>query len=372
MSEAKARHENTIPSLDGLRAISVLLVVATHSGFKFVPGGLGVTTFFFLSGYLITTLMLTEHKRTGQIDIVKFYARRAFRLMPPLMVTLAIVYSLTFAGVVPGGITLAGLASQLFYFANYYQIFFDPGNTTPWGTGVLWSLAVEEHFYIGYPLILSFLLRKRLRPAQLATLFGVTCVAVLAWRIHLASGPDFFSDRTYYASDTRIDSIIYGCILAVIANPLQQSPRAETMSLRQWAIVATSFAGILVSVVYRGEFFRETFRYSLQGLALMPVFFFAIRYPGAALFRPLNWPLAGRLGVYSYAIYLIHHVVIETIVSNAPALAAWPAVVSLAALLIAIAYAAVIDRFVDPYFRQLRVKFRAKPAQGTPVLETTK
>ena len=82
-----------IPSLDGIRAISVLIVVLGHSGLEdVVPGGLGVTIFFFLSGYLITTLMLTEYERTGGINILNFYTRRAFRLMPPLLVTLAIAY----------------------------------------------------------------------------------------------------------------------------------------------------------------------------------------------------------------------------------------------------------------------------------------
>ncbi|MBN9246488.1 MAG: acyltransferase, partial [Hyphomicrobium sp.] len=79
-------HALSIPSLDGIRAISVLIVVLSHSGFEIVPGGLGVTIFFFLSGYLITTLMLAESESTGEIDILKFYARRVFRLMPPLLI----------------------------------------------------------------------------------------------------------------------------------------------------------------------------------------------------------------------------------------------------------------------------------------------
>jgi peptidoglycan/LPS O-acetylase OafA/YrhL len=372
MSEANPRHQQAIASLDGIRAVSVLIVVVAHSGFVIVPGGLGVTIFFFLSGYLITTLMLAEHERTGELDIVRFYARRVFRLMPPLLVTLAIVYGLTFAGLVPGGITLAGLASQLLYFANYYQIFFDPGNTIPRGTEVLWSLAVEEHYYICYPIIMSLLLRNALRPSQIAALLGVSCIAILAWRIHLVMAPDFSEYRTYYASDTRIDSIIYGCILAVIANPLRQSHRAQTMSLGQWAIFAVALGSLLMTLVYRSAFFRETFRYSLQGLALMPIFFFAIRYSGNALFRHLNSTWLSRLGVYSYTIYLIHYVLIQIIVTGVPALAAERVLVFSAAILISIAYAAAIDRFVDPYFQQLRVKFKAKPPMRAAVFETAK
>jgi len=75
-----------IPSLDGLRAVSISIVLVSHAGYgNVVPGGLGVTIFFFLSGYLITTLLLDERKRSGRIDIGKFYIRRAFRLFPPLI-----------------------------------------------------------------------------------------------------------------------------------------------------------------------------------------------------------------------------------------------------------------------------------------------
>ena len=145
--DPRSHRSQVIPSLDGIRAISVLIVVLGHSGLEaLVPGGLGVTIFFFLSGYLISTLMLAEHSRTGEINILNFYARRVFRLMPPLIVSLAIAYGLTYSGLLAGAITCKGLAAQLLYFANYYGLFFDPGNTIPDGTGILWSLAVDEPF----------------------------------------------------------------------------------------------------------------------------------------------------------------------------------------------------------------------------------
>jgi peptidoglycan/LPS O-acetylase OafA/YrhL len=349
----------TIPSLDGIRAISVLIVVLGHSGLDaLVPGGLGVTIFFFLSGYLISTLMLAENERTGKIDILKFYARRMFRLMPPLFVSLAIAYGLTYAGLLPGGITIKGLAAQLLYFANYYGLFFDPGNTIPDGTGVLWSLAVEEHFYIFYPLLIALLMRSALRPRTIGILLGIGCLVVLDWRIHLVQSPDFFSDRTYYASDTRIDSIIYGCMLAVVMNPVRERPRTDTMSLGQWAVLATAAGTLLLTLLYRNAVFRETIRYSLQGLALMPLFYFAVRFSNNQLFRHLNSPWIITLGTYSYAIYLIHYVVIKMISTNAPAIAAKFFILFPTALLISIAYAAAIDRFVDRFFRQLRRKYR--------------
>ena len=127
--------------------------------------------------------------------------------------------------------TFKGLAAQLLYFANYYGLFFDPGNTIPYGTGILWSLAVEEHFYIFYPLFMTLLLGSAYRPRTIAILLGLGCLFVLAWRIHLVQSPVFVSERTYYSSDTRIDSIIDGCLLAILVNPLRELRRADNMSL---------------------------------------------------------------------------------------------------------------------------------------------
>jgi peptidoglycan/LPS O-acetylase OafA/YrhL len=368
MADVASQTPQNIPSLDGFRAISVLIVLFSHAGYDaLVPGGLGVTIFFFLSGYLITTLMLAESQRTGDVDIPKFYARRVFRLMPPLVISLAIAYGLTFAGLLSGNITTAGLAAQLLYFANYYGIFFDPGNTIPEGTGILWSLAVEEHFYIVYPLLMSLLLGAALRPRSIGLLLGTACVVILVWRMHLVHSPGFTTNRTYYASDTRIDSIIYGCILAIVWNPLKDMRRGDVMSAVQWGMLAIAAATLLATLVYRETSFRETFRYSLQGLALMPIFYLAVRYSNNFVFRQLNWPWIKRLGVYSYAIYLIHYVVIKTIGTSLPGLAAKPYLVLAVALTISVAYAALVDRYVDRYFKQLRHRFRPRLATSPAV-----
>jgi peptidoglycan/LPS O-acetylase OafA/YrhL len=372
MDSTHSPNSQTIQSLDGLRAISVMIVVLSHSALgAIIPGGLGVTVFFFLSGYLITTLLLAEHERTGRVDILKFYARRVFRLMPPLLISLAIAYGLTYVGLLSGGITLRGLIAQLFYFANYYGIFLDPGNTVPDGTGILWSLAVEEHFYIFYPLLLSLLLASALRPRTIATMLGIACLVILAWRIDLVCSAGFVPDRTYYASDTRIDSIIYGCILAVVANPIRDRCRADVMSLGQWAMLGTALGTFLLTLICRETEFRETIRYSLQGLALMPLFYLAIRFYDNRLFRCLNLRWVMVLGAYSYSIYLIHLVVIDAIATNVPYIATKSFILFPAALLISIAYAAAIDRFVDTHFRRLRRKYQ--PGRPTrlphPILE---
>jgi peptidoglycan/LPS O-acetylase OafA/YrhL len=350
-----------IPSLDGLRAISILIVLVSHAGFgHVVPGGFGVTIFFFLSGYLITTLLLEEVTRSGRISIGHFYLRRAFRLFPPLVVTLTIAYSLVTFGLLDGGISWAGILAQLLYFANYYGLFYDPGNTTAAGTGILWSLAVEEHFYIFYPAALAGMIAFGLSKHRIGIVLMVVCVVVLAWRIYLVAQPNFYAQRTYYGSDTRIDSIVFGCLLALLANPTPEKWRTPNPLLSP--IPATLLGGaafaLAMAIVWRDPFFRETFRYSLQGLALMPVFYFAIRYAAQFPFTLLNHPWVAKIGIYSYAMYLIHHVVISYVDKNFPWLADRKPLLVLATFVSATLYAAVLDVYVDSYFRRLRKKLR--------------
>jgi len=360
-SEALERHRAArlprslvIPSLNGIRAISVLIVLLSHSGFgAIVPGGLGVTIFFFLSGYLITTLLMVELATRSKIDIPQFYLRRAYRLLPPLVVTLAVAYGLVFARIMPCDFSFFALASQLFYLANYYGLFFDPGNTTtPPGTGILWSLAVEEHFYIFFPLLLSLLLRDPARPRALAAVLMVLCLAALIWRIYLVhSGVS--EGRTYYSSDTRMDSIAYGCLLALVANPMASLPFRDRMSWWQWLILILASAVLVATLLDRNPAFRETFRYSIQGISLLPIFYFAIKFAKNSLFRHANTPWIAKLGVYSYFIYLIHFVIIQVLIAYAGPLSN-PFLLFAVALVLSVGYAAMIDRFVDPYFRELR------------------
>jgi peptidoglycan/LPS O-acetylase OafA/YrhL len=369
MSTEPPPRQQEIPSLNGIRAISVLIVALSHSGFgNIVPGGLGVTIFFFLSGYLITALMLDEFERNGALDVSRFYARRIFRLVPPLLVTLAIAYGLNYSGLLPGAITLDGLSAQLLYFANYYAIYFDAERTIPTGTGVLWSLAVEEHFYIIYPFVMALALSSAWRARTIGMGLAAACIVVLAWRIYLvhAGEPEV---RTYYATDTRIDSIIYGCILAVCMDPVRDLKRSAAMSASQWGLFAGAFALMLSTLAYRDPAFRETYRYSLQGLALLPIFYFAIRFHDNGLFRYLNLKSIQRLGVYSYAIYLIHYVVMNAIAARLDPDSKAVFAIFPIAIVLSFGYAAFIDTFVDPYFRRLRQKLRPKAKSFKPNVE---
>ncbi len=301
-----------IPSLDGLRAISFLLVFVAHAGLDdTVPGGFGVTIFFFLSGFLITTLMRTEYARHGTVNLRHFWLRRVLRILPPFYLVLfcAIAAALLFDP--PGSLRAAPVAAQLLHVTNYWIIFHGFAGQ-PVGTGVYWSLAVEEHFYLLFPWLFLLMQRARLEGRQQALLLWSLCLAVLLWRCYLVYLQHAPMNRTYMATDTRVDSILFGCALAVWGNPVIDAPRA---SERLWKLLLLPVAAavLLGCVLVRDAAFRETWRYSLQGAALSFVFIAAIRFHHWPVFRVLNWRLPMFLGLLSYSLYLIHYAVLAAV-----------------------------------------------------------
>ena len=157
--------------------------------------------------------------------------------------------------------------------------------------------------------------------------------------------------------------------MALAFNPVHRSARSfdavalHPMSIADWCLLITAIVALLATLVLRDQVFRETARYSLQGLALMPIFYFSIRHATRFPFALLDLRLPAKLGVYSYAIYLIHYVAIKALEVNAPWLASKRPMLLLTALAISIAYAAVIDQLIDPYFRALRRRFRTQLPQ---------
>lgn len=300
-----------IPSLDGLRAVAIMIVFLSHAGLSHVvPGLFGVTIFFFLSGYLITTLLRMECERDGGASLPQFFLRRTLRILPPFYLVLGAIALLCSFGLLPGGWHPEALAAQALFAANYWEI---TGGMQPPGTEVLWSLAVEEHFYLLFPFF--YLGMRRVLPArshQFALLLTL-CAAVLAWRmllVHHFSAIDLHSGsahhpRTCHATDTRLDGLLFGCALAVWGNPVldgTQIRRAHWL----WLLLPACMLLLLASFLIRSVSFRETWRYTIQGLALMPVFVCVIRYHDTPLLRFLNWRWVSRLGVFSYSFYLTH------------------------------------------------------------------
>lgn len=315
-------NKGLIPSLDGLRAIAVLLVFAGHCHISgLIPGGFGVTIFFFLSGYLITTLLAREYDRNSRISLTKFYLRRLLRLSPPLLITMACAFGLHLAGLVGGQIDLGTVLSQIFYYYNYWSLHFGPisgggpvpfgqGDTIP-GMGIYWSLSVEEHFYLIWPLLFLAIARNALTIKHVSALIAV----VLVWRSvrHFVFEAEAWT--IYTSTDTRIDMLLFGCLLALLSWK-GFARRLAPKGRGKYIVLAASVLAILASFVIRDETFRATFRFSIQGLALMPIFYYAVNVPKEPLFRALNWSVLRRVGTYSYTIYLSHYVIILLLVEQ--------------------------------------------------------
>jgi peptidoglycan/LPS O-acetylase OafA/YrhL len=338
-----------IPSLDGLRAVSIALVFASHVGFgHIVPGGFGVTIFFFLSGYLITTLLTREWDNYGTIAQKEFYLRRIVRLGPPIVLTLCVSLLLALVGLAEGRAHLMTIISQLLFFYNYFSLYAADQATVD-GLGILWSLAVEEHFYLIWPTLFIVLVSRAFELRYLAALL----LAVLIWR-----GIRFYVFGTdewviYISTDTRLDSLLYGCLLAMMAW------RGHADRLFGRALVTRLLwlgaAGVVLVLCFliRDDAFRSVPRYTLQGLALMPIFHYAVTRPSDLWFQPLNWLAVRRIGQWSFTIYLIHFVIIKALVFNGFGQLGDPHLVVVSAVL-SIAFAAATYRWLEKPLHPLR------------------
>lgn len=287
-----------IPNLDGLRAISVMLVMLSHFGFgDKAPGGLGVTAFFFLSGFLITTLLLRERGGSGVISLRNFYIRRLLRLQPELLACLAgsAVIGILYIGFPRS----SDFLSATFYVTNYVDALAKMGVlSAPMRWPQLWSLAVEEHFYLAFPLCISFF-----GPDAVRRLCIPFLAAVLLWRIALtASGAP--AAYTYVATDTRIDSIGYGCLTALW---LWRTPTIlDRCDKWIWPLLAIAGALVAATLAFRAPWFRETLRYSLQGVALSLGWIALLTPRGLRASAFLEWPAMKWIGRMSYGAYLWH------------------------------------------------------------------
>ena len=268
----------------------------SHAGLgHMIPGGFGVTIFFFLSGYLITTLMVKEWNEKAQIDFKAFYMRRSVRILPPMLIAIAIAIALSTIGL-GKDLNHSGLVWDILFLSNYATLF-GYGSQIPIP---LWSLAIEEHFYLLFPLLFFYIIKQR-KPSNVALICSIICVIVLLIRIlHVhVSGP---LEDIYYWSHTRIDSILFGCILATWNNPATVD-RARIGSGIGWALVGGAL--IIITLLVRDPAFRETWRYTIQGVGLLLAFNFALRTSGIVS-RVLSNKYLKLVADLSYFLYLIH------------------------------------------------------------------
>jgi peptidoglycan/LPS O-acetylase OafA/YrhL len=310
------------PALDGLRAAAVLAVLLYHGAAqddlgaleRWTRGGyLGVSAFFTLSGFLITSLLLTERQSVGRISFTGFWSRRARRLLPAALLLLAVVCLLapTFATAsqlqqLPGDVW-----ASLAYVLNWHQII-TGSNYASIFTGVaspiqhLWSLAIEEQVYLVVPLAVAGCLRLgRGRRRVLATLLGAATVASITWGIFLSHG--VYSNRVYLGTDTRLAEITIGALAAIVLLG-RHAPSRPTRATRAFDVAAlgscTFVLALWTSLDLHSDFlFRGGF--AIHALAITMIIGVVTR-PFGVLRRALSWGPLVQLGRRSYGVYLVH------------------------------------------------------------------
>lgn len=277
-----------------MRAISILIVMASHLLTDLIPGGLGVYVFFVISGFLIAHLMFSEAEKTGQIALRKFYVRRAVRLYPALIAY--VIATTLFCLIVGYSISATDVGSALLYYANYHR-------SHPFG--IIWSLSVEEHFYILFP-SLMVLLRANARAMVAAAI--VVCLGCLTLRLavglshpELAAAGDFYNHTQY-----RLDSIAFGVLIAAMTRTA--GGRALLHRVAHPLCSAAALMVVLACLVVRDPYFRETVRYSLLGASIAVLLVGVLLRPTAPSrlldSAPLVW-----IGKLSYSLYLWHYFV---------------------------------------------------------------
>jgi len=346
--------------LDGLRAFAVAVVVAFHLTPGAVIGGyLGVDVFFVVSGFIITRLLLTERARSGRIRLGAFWKRRARRLLPALVVLLL---ACSTAAMLVGGDVLVGLGGQLIaaltFSSNWYFIatgsdYF--AESAPELFRNLWSLAVEEQFYLLWPLLVILVILRAPRAGRIVLLAIATLASALAMAVLLTPGDP---TRVYYGTGTHAFGLTLGALLAVLAQwwpsrPLEW-PRAARHVLG-WLGVAALGGLVALAALMPGSA-DWPYRGGLLAVAVLTaVVIAALLVPGSPLartleLRPLRWA-----GERSYGIYLWHWPVFVLLAAGLPTWTSDPVLawaLGGIALVLTLAAAALSYRFVESGIRR--------------------
>lgn len=308
-----------MPGIDGLRTFAVFAVIFYHFGFSRTPGGyLGVTLFFVLSGYLITDLLLRERDDRGCISLARFWTRRAKRLLPGLFVLLIILsaWVALFRRDLANNLR-ADILPAVLYYSNWQNIIHKVSYFEKFGTppllNHLWSLAVEEQFYILWPLLLLAGIRlfgARRRRLAAAILFGAL---LSAGAMALLYRPGEDPSRVYYGSDTRAFALLLGAAAAVVL-PSRTLLAAQLTKGRRAALETgglLGLAGVTAFIVFCYEYSGFLYRGGmlLFSVLCVPLIFAAAR-PETLLARFFTLPPLRKTGAFCYEIYLIQFPVI--------------------------------------------------------------
>jgi peptidoglycan/LPS O-acetylase OafA/YrhL len=349
-----------VPALDGLRGIAIISVLVHHqlTPFSLKGGFLGVDLFFVLSGFLITGLLLAEFENTESISIRNFYMRRVLRLGPALaLYLLGCLLVAHHTHLIEITRQLKLIAMALLYATNWRMAFgWDPALDP---TAIIWSLSIEEQFYLAWPLVLFGCLALRLRRLIVGGLILVI-VAILIHRYSLLNaGSDF--TRLYYGTDTRADALLMGCLAALL--PL----RRLGTTAKRWLRILSDFAVAALLYFFLTSNFTDKFLYrggfTIIALLAAIVVFVAASSPPRLLAAALQWWPLRWFGRISYGLYLWHWLVVRT--TTFYYLGYWE---PWAKLTLAVGIAAGSFYLVERPFNKLKGRYAAKAAR--PQLNT--
>ncbi|EJD5778246.1 acetyltransferase [Staphylococcus pseudintermedius] len=308
-----------MPGLDGVRAVAVIAIIIYHLNPQWLSGGfLGVDTFFVISGYLITSLLLTEYHNTGKIELMSFWLRRVKRLIPAVLFLVmgVIVLSLIFMPMEIQKVRADSIAA-IFYVSNWWYImqnvdYFEQFAVQP--LKHLWSLAIEEQFYLVFPIVLLSLLSfiRRLKSIRIIFLI-LLVISMIAMMVLYV--PNENVARVYFGTDTRIQTLLMGVLLALVWPPFQLKAKVnrqmrtmiDTAGVVGLAIlfICFKFVSETNSILYYGGFFLiSTVTLLVIASSVHPSGYFA-KFLGNKVFT--------FIGSRSYSLYLWHYPIIVLI-----------------------------------------------------------
>ena len=340
----RARH---IPGLDGLRALSVLFVIAFHAHFALARGGfLGVTIFFVLSGFLITGLLQREQDRSGEIQLGRFYARRLFRLYPALIVLVTLSVLATFVYLNDWSGTYLSSPVALVYLSNFTAAFRDHGGLYQH----TWSLSVEEQFYLLWPLALLGVARSSAPDARRRLVRFALIGAGLSYLGALAS---YFAGHYTFSRLTPLSAsgLLVGCALALHLSTASEPAlaRLAAQCRRLAPFAAVILVGLLAVAAPSGPpSLRRHIVYAGAGpTAVLATAVLVAHFTtgDSRLLRALDVRPLRAMGRVSYGMYLFHILIWATLLHFAPG--THPGIVFLVTAVVAFALARVSYRFVE-------------------------
>ena len=348
----------TIPSLDGLRAVAVLLVISNHMGVPFAPRGRGVLTFFVLSGFLITWLMLKEADREGEISIRNFYVRRVLRIFPAFYLYLALlILGHLFTGHVPDASTWRNYLASFFYVGNYW--FAVSRHLHPF-IGHTWALSVEEQFYLIWPWVFVAF-HQNLR--RFTRLLIAAIVLVDLYRMILFFGLHVSNQWLTFTFDSRVDHLLVGCLLAVLLKRGVGMRFWNFVTARTWiSIIPLGLMVLSIALAFR---YYLAYRYAV-GFVVDPLLTAILLVQVIALgdtwmWGWLNWRLTRVLGQISYAMFLYHLLAVRIVASFLGDRSLWvkvPAVICVSMVIGTLSYYLVERRFL-----RLKSRFTKAPVK---------